>query len=197
MVEPIQSLNKIYPIQEVEPISQVGLTAPIRNLEKTINVIPNKAKQVIPQSTDITDPLHKNNRENKFIQGSEVRLERLKSIYSEKTLKQMGIIECYTCSQRQYVDVSNDPGVSFKTPTNIPAAQSFAAVSAHEGEHVANERANAQEENADILYQSVVIHSAICPECGTVYSSGGTTTTVVKKPEQNNVEAGQLVDMSL
>jgi len=86
--------------------------------------------------------------------------------------------ECQTCKRRKYQDGSDDPGVSFKTPTNIAPEQAQAAVRGHENEHVVRERAKAQREDRKVVSQSVTYHSAICPECGRVYTSGGTTRTV-------------------
>lgn len=85
--------------------------------------------------------------------------------------------ECQTCRQRKYQDGSNDPGVSFKTPTNVAPEQAASAVRGHEQEHVVREQARAQRENREVVSQSVTYHTAICPECGKVYISGGTTRT--------------------
>ena len=117
----------------------------------------------------------------------------------ERELKKQGVIECQTCSNREYVDVSNDPGVSFKSPTKISPNQAAAAVSSHEGEHVTNEQARAKEEGREVLSQTVVLHSDICPECGRAYISGGTTRTVTgsKKSSQINTNPrGQNVDLT-
>jgi hypothetical protein len=97
-----------------------------------------------------------------------------------KARKAAGLEECTACASRRYVDGSNDPSVSFKTPQNISPEASFSEVSAHEQEHVSNERANAHKEGKEIVSQSVVLRTSICPECGRSYISGGTTTTVTK-----------------
>jgi len=76
------------------------------------------------------------------------------------------------------------------------------AVSAHESQHVQHEQMKAVREGKDVVYQSVQIKTAICPECGRVYVSGGKTTTVTMDPgEQKPVqkptmkpEPGQLLD---
>ncbi len=88
--------------------------------------------------------------------------------------------ECQTCKNRKYQDGSDDPGVSFKTPTNIAPEQAASAVRGHENEHVVREQAKAQREDRKVVSQSVTIHTAICPECGDVYVSGGTTRTTTK-----------------
>ncbi len=58
------------------------------------------------------------------------------------------------------------------------------------------------QEGKDVVFQSVQIKTAICPECGRVYVSGGKTTTVtmdpsdqktVQKPAQKS-EPGQILD---
>ena len=92
--------------------------------------------------------------------------------------------ECQTCKERKYQDGSNDPGVSFKTPTNIAPEQAAAAVRGHEQEHVVREQAKAQRENREVVSQSVTYHTAICPECGKTYVSGGTTRTTTRPAEE-------------
>ncbi len=94
--------------------------------------------------------------------------------------------ECETCKNRKYQDGSDDPGVSFKSASKI-SGNAEAAVRGHEQEHVSRNRAKADREGKEIVYQSVVIKHAICPECGTNYVSGGETTTVTRtKPESDN-----------
>ncbi len=101
--------------------------------------------------------------------------------------------ECQTCKKRKYQDGSDDPGVSFKTATNVAPEQAAAAVRGHEQEHVVRERAKAQREDRRVVSQSVTIHTAICPECGDVYVSGGTTRTATRanpaeEPRQSEEE---------
>ena len=88
--------------------------------------------------------------------------------------------ECETCKKRKYQDESDDPGVSFQTPTNVAPEQAASAVRGHELEHVVREQAKAREEGRKVVSQSVTIHTGICPECGDVYVTGGTTRTVTK-----------------
>ena len=88
--------------------------------------------------------------------------------------------ECQTCKERKYQDGSDDPGVSFKTPTNVAPEQAASAVRGHENEHVVREQAKAVREDRKVVSQSVTYHTAICPECGKVYVSGGETRTVTK-----------------
>ena len=97
-----------------------------------------------------------------------------------------GKTECQTCKNRKYQDQSDDPGVSFQTPAKISPEEAGSAVRAHESEHVAREQSKASRQNRQVISQSVILHSAICPECGRVYISGGTTTTVTKAKDQGN-----------
>jgi len=104
--------------------------------------------------------------------------------------------KCQTCEERKYQDGSDDPGVSFKTPTNIDPDQAASAVRGHEMEHVVRERAKAQQEDRRVVSQSVTLHTDICPECGKAYVSGGTTRTTtasVQEPEPVQ-QAGQEED---
>ncbi|MDA3847397.1 MAG: hypothetical protein PF505_12785 [Vallitaleaceae bacterium] len=131
----------------------------------------------------------------KFVTGEEARINELLKTYDEKTLKRMGIIECATCASRTYVDGSNDPGVSFKTPTHVGASQSVQAVVGHEMEHVGREQNKASSEGGNVISQSVSIHMSNCPECGVSYAAGGVTRTTTSVPVQ--APTGQLVDMKL
>lgn len=88
--------------------------------------------------------------------------------------------ECQTCKERKYQDGSNDPGVSYKTPTNIDPSQAASAVRGHEQEHVMREQSQAKQENREVVSQSVTLYTDICPECGKVYVSGGTTRTTTR-----------------
>ncbi|HIY21564.1 MAG TPA: hypothetical protein H9841_06665 [Candidatus Flavonifractor merdigallinarum] len=88
--------------------------------------------------------------------------------------------ECQTCKERKYQDGSNDPGVSYQTPTNIAPELAASAVRGHEQEHVVREQAKAKREDREVVNQSVTLHTNICPECGKVYVSGGTTRTTTR-----------------
>lgn len=96
--------------------------------------------------------------------------------------------ECQTCKERKYQDGSDDPGVSFKTPTNIAPEQAASAVRGHENEHVVREQAKARREDRKVVSQSVTYHTAICPECGKVYVSGGSTRTVTRAANSQQAE---------
>lgn len=112
-----------------------------------------------------------NNLENR-IGNLQKRLEKLKSEENDG--------ECETCKNRRYQDASDDPGVSFKSASKIAPGNVGAAVRSHEQEHVVRERAKAEREDREVVSQSVVIKTAICPECGKSYVAGGETTTVTR-----------------
>ena len=95
--------------------------------------------------------------------------------------------ECQTCARRKYQDGSDDPGVSFKTPTKISPEEAPAKVMGHEREHVVRERAEAAREGREVVSQSVSIHTDICPECGRVYVSGGVTRTVTAEDNSDQL----------
>ncbi len=94
--------------------------------------------------------------------------------------------ECETCKNRKYQDGSDEVDVSFKNASHISPNAAGAAVRAHEGEHVANAYEKAAQKNGKVLRASVSIHTAVCPECGRTYVSGGTTNTMIKYPNESN-----------
>ncbi len=107
--------------------------------------------------------------------------------------------ECETCKKRKYQDGSDDPGVSFKTPSHISPDQALSAVRGHENEHVTREQAKAEREGRKVVAQNVTYYNAICPECGRIYVSGGTTRTVTageNEPQQDS-EAQMLYPLGL
>lgn len=93
--------------------------------------------------------------------------------------------ECQTCKERKYQDASNE-NVSFKAATHISPEAAGAAVMAHEGEHVANAYEKAAQGKGEVVSASVSIHTAICPECGRSYVSGGTTSTMIRYSNESN-----------
>lgn len=134
--------------------------------------------------------------------GPAYQVELSGNNWSDSEIRQMkrtGKIECQTCKERTYQDGSNDPSVSFKTPVHVSPENSAAAVQSHEQEHVVNEQASARNEGRKVVSQSVRVFTAICPECGKSYVSGGetqTTTAAVAKKQQAS-EPGEQVDMRL
>ncbi len=110
-----------------------------------------------------------------------VQAEGLETKNAQEIMKEG---ECQTCAERKYQDGSDDPGVSFKTAAHIAPEEAAAVVRGHEMEHVYRNQAKAEREGREVVSQSVTLHNAICPECGTAYVSGGTTrTTTAAKPE--------------
>lgn len=93
--------------------------------------------------------------------------------------------ECETCKERKYQDGS-DEMVSFKTPTHLSPQNAAAAVRAHEQEHVSNAYAKASMKNGKVISAAVSIHTAICPECGRTYVSGGVTRTQIRYYNEDN-----------
>ena len=122
---------------------------------------------------------------------------------SEKAAKRAGIIECETCASRKYQDGS-DEQVSFKSAQHVSPESAASRVRGHEQEHVSNAYDKAKEKGGKVLNASVAIHTAICPECGRSYVSGGTTTTQIKYPNEDNpyqknrknADAGALAGMN-
>ena len=104
---------------------------------------------------------------------------------------------CRTCAARRYKDISNDPSVSFQTPTHIPTSLSTGAVLSHENEHVASENAKAQRENREVVQSSVSIYYAVCPECGALYAAGGETRTLTKSVDKEKDWQGKLDNQNL
>lgn len=99
-------------------------------------------------------------------------------------LKKSGKIDCQTCKSRKYVDGSDDPGVSFKTPQGIDPSQSAAKVYSHEREHYTRESAAAQREGRKVVSNTISLKRAVCPECGRSYVAGGETRTVTRSDNQ-------------
>lgn len=97
-------------------------------------------------------------------------------------------VEYQTCKNRKYVDGSNEPNVSFKTPGSIRPEESYAKVSAHEREHVANAIAKGSKPGAKLINASVTLKMGVCPECGRTYVAGGVTNTQIKYSESNPYE---------
>ena len=93
--------------------------------------------------------------------------------------------ECQTCKNRKYQDGS-DENVSFKTAAHVSPNAAGAAVRSHEGEHVANAYSKAAEKGGKVVSASVSVQTAICPECGRTYVSGGTTNTMIRYSDESN-----------
>ncbi len=94
--------------------------------------------------------------------------------------------DCQTCKERKYQDGSNESDVSFKAPGHISPEASAATVMAHEQQHVANAYEKAAKDHGKVVSCSVSLHTAVCPECGTAYVSGGTTSTSIAYSNESN-----------
>lgn len=93
--------------------------------------------------------------------------------------------ECQTCANRKYQDGS-DEMVSFKSAQHISPQASASRVMAHEMEHVSNAFKKAAMENGKVLQASVRLKTALCPECGRAYVSGGVTNTRIQYSDEKN-----------
>ena len=89
--------------------------------------------------------------------------------------------ECETCKERKYQEGS-DEMVSYKSASHISPSASASAVRAHEQEHVSNANRKAASKDGEVLNATVTLKTAVCPECGRSYVSGGVTNTAIKYP---------------
>ncbi len=99
--------------------------------------------------------------------------------------KRVSPAECETCKNRKYQDGS-DEMVSFKSAQHISPQAAASRVRGHEAEHVSNAYKDAAMNNGKVLQASVSIKTAVCPECGRTYVSGGTTATMIKYQNEDN-----------
>ena len=114
--------------------------------------------------------LYKKQRENSENKMLDMKIEDLEKKIGnlQQRLKKMRPTgerddgKCETCENRRYQDGSNDPGVSFKTASKI-SGNAEAAVRGHEYEHVNRNQAKAAREDKEVVYQSVTLNRAICP----------------------------------
>jgi hypothetical protein len=88
--------------------------------------------------------------------------------------------DCETCKNRKYQDGSDESNVSYKAAAHISPQSSGAAVRSHENEHISNAYKKASQDNGEVLSATVSMQTAICPECGRSYISGGKTKTMIK-----------------
>lgn len=129
-------------------------------------------------------------------QGMPGRAEKPEDVHQmirnpgESTKKQAGRksspAECETCKNRKYQDGSDEGDVSFKAAAHIDPKAAAARVRSHEQEHVSNAYQKAAKNNGKVVSCNVSIHTAICPECGRTYVSGGTTATQIKYRNEDN-----------
>ena len=65
-------------------------------------------------------------------------------------------------------------------------ASAAAVVMGHEQEHVSNAYQKAEKGNGEVVRASVQLKTAICPECGRTYISGGETNTQIRYYNEDN-----------
>ena len=85
-------------------------------------------------------------------------------------------------------DNTVDSSAKVKTPGVIRPEESYAKVSSHEREHVANAIAEGSKPGAELISVSVSLKMGVCPECGRVYVAGGVTNTQIQYSEENPYE---------
>lgn len=132
--------------------------------------------------TSISKPLSSLGREILAHGGTEAQAEKYTN---RREAIRAGALQCTTCANRKYQDGS-DEQVSFKSAQHVSPEAAGARVRGHEQEHVNNAYDKAKEAGGKVLQASVAIHTAICPECGKSYVSGGTTTTRIAYPNEDN-----------
>ncbi|SFT80524.1 hypothetical protein SAMN02910356_02183 [Selenomonas sp. GACV-9] len=93
--------------------------------------------------------------------------------------------ECETCKRRKYQDGSNEM-VSFKAAGHIDPDNAASVVMSHEQEHVSNAYQKADTGNGEVVRASVRLKTAVCPECGRTYISGGETNTQIRYYNEDN-----------
>ena len=140
------------------------MIAPITNTSYNYSQLP---KQTPP-----------NNNDNNIIRNPGESTEKLAG-------RQSSPAECETCASRKYKDGS-DEMVSFKSAAHISPNAAASKVRAHEQEHVTNAYDKAEQKNGKVISASVSISTAICPECGRSYVSGGETRTQIKYYNEEN-----------
>ena len=94
--------------------------------------------------------------------------------------------ECQTCKERKYQDGSDEANVSFKAAAHVSPSAAGSAVRAHEQQHVSNAYRKASQNNGKVLACNVTLKTAVCPECGRSYVSGGVTSTQIKYYNEEN-----------
>ena len=109
--------------------------------------------------------------------------------YGESVVKSSGRksspAECQTCKNRKYQDGS-DEMVSFKSAAHISPNAAGSRVRSHEQEHVSNAFKKAAMKGGKVMSASVSVRTAVCPECGRTYVSGGETNTQIKYYNEKN-----------
>ncbi|MDO5149280.1 MAG: hypothetical protein Q4D76_07790 [Oscillospiraceae bacterium] len=167
------------------PVTPVGSAASVFGAEKVSKSPEQQLNEYRSEREELKKQLSYDDSPNlrNKLDTLDKRIENL-----EKRTK--GKEECETCKNRKYQDGSDDPGVSFKTPSNIAPEEAAARVRGHENEHVYRNRAKAEREGKEIVSQTVTLKTSVCPECGTPYVSGGQTDTVTRTKQDKRFSVG-------
>lgn len=132
-------------------------------------------------------PQYQNYNNASLIQA-DVRIQQAAEEKTSAGVRQKSLTalkDCETCKNRTYQDQSADGGVSMQSPTKLSPEEAASAVRAHESEHAFREASRAKEEGRDVISNTIRLFTAVCPECGKVYVSGGETKTVTaNRPEE-------------
>ncbi len=177
----ISPISPIGALAGAAAVSGITSTSSAENIRASLTKL-EQQREEYKRSADDTLRRREINSLDQRINNLRQRLDRMDSEEQEDG-------ECQTCKNRKYQDGSDDPGVSFKTASKITGSAE-AAVRSHEYEHVNRNRAKADREDKEIVYQSVIIKHGICPECGDVYVTGGETTTVTRTVPKDDSETG-------
>ena len=174
--------NRVSIISRAQPKATDRPVAPVQAAPAVDRDQPSAVRLSGIQYQPGTDPVELPVRGRiQYLSPEELETEITKSKSAQEVMEEG---ECQTCKERKYQDGSDDPGVSFKTPTNVAPELAASAVRGHEQEHVVREQAEARREGREVVFQSVTYHTAICPECGKVYVSGGTTRTSTRAVQE-------------
>ena len=171
------AVGRVAPAQTA-PVEPVSEAAPVqRGVSQREVQLPSPRQGADPVEMAVRGRIQYVDPDTQALQGE-------KAVQESKSAQEvMEEGQCQTCKARKYQDGSNDPGVSYQTPTNIAPTQAASAVRGHEQEHVVREQARAKREGREVVNQSVTLHTDICPECGKVYVSGGTTRTTTREAQ--------------
>lgn len=167
-----EAVSRVSPAQTT-PVPPVSRTAPVQRGVSQSATQDDGPLSFLREGADFAEMAVRGRIE--YLNDGSAQAQESKS--AQEVMKES---ECQTCKERKYQDGSNDPGVSFKTPSTIAPEQAASVVRGHEQEHVVREQAQAKRENREVVSQTVTMHTAICPECGRVYVSGGTTRTTTR-----------------
>jgi hypothetical protein len=82
-----------------------------------------------------------------------------------------------------------------QAPTKISPDVAAAVVSAHEQEHIHNDRIDAETNGREVIAQYVRLMNGICGECGRVYVAGGEATTISASKSDNSPNPVELFNV--